>query len=285
MDSMRSLNRSLPRTSPQRRTQQHQQQNQPPPEDLLAAFKSAALSVTTLYRSAASLQIPARNAGYQEALEDILSFLDRENLGLGDGEGWRVRQWATERLDGNNTAQLESDEDEEEQPYEEKAEESTTVPIEAKESNHEEDLASSVELLPKEDEPVTNAARPTENRQTTPSLGSSSTFTFRSPQSLPSNYDKEISMDGVVSENGHESRQNDANGTTHTSSKHDSSPRHVRSRPPRSSHQRSSTSLRNGLGAGAGSKRRFPLGDFFDLSGINFDGRDGTDRASKRNRH
>jgi len=102
MDSMKSLNTSLPTSSTY----------QQPPEQLLQAFKAAALSVTNLYKSAVSDQGQARQAGYQDAIEDLLSFLDRENLGLGDGEGWKVRQWATERLDGTtNTAAGESDDE------------------------------------------------------------------------------------------------------------------------------------------------------------------------------
>src|SRR5699024_9868937 len=50
-----------------------------------------------------------RQAGYQEAIEDLLQFLDRENLGLGDGEGWSVRRWATERLDGSGVAASDDD--------------------------------------------------------------------------------------------------------------------------------------------------------------------------------
>lgn len=88
MDSMRALNTSLPTPPP------------PPPEQLLQAFKNAALSVTNLYKAAAADQSQIRHNGYQEAIADLLSFLDDENLGLQDGEGWRVRQWATERLDG-----------------------------------------------------------------------------------------------------------------------------------------------------------------------------------------
>lgn len=100
MDSMRSLNTSLPSTRP------------PPPEQLLQAFKNAALSVTNLYKSAVTDQNASRQAGYQEALEDLLSFLDRENLGLQDGEGWQVRQWATERYDGSAHPQGNESDDE-----------------------------------------------------------------------------------------------------------------------------------------------------------------------------
>lgn len=90
MDSMRSLNTSLPSSTSYSQ----------PPEQLLQAFKAAALSVTNLYKSAVTDQAQARQSGYQEAIEDLLHFLDRKHLGLGDGEGWQVRQWATERLDG-----------------------------------------------------------------------------------------------------------------------------------------------------------------------------------------
>ena len=87
---MRSLNGSLPPAYSSRPV---------PPEQLLQAFKTAALSVTNLYKAAVTDQNNSRAAGYQDALDDILRFLDSENLGLQDGEGWRVRQWATERYD------------------------------------------------------------------------------------------------------------------------------------------------------------------------------------------
>lgn len=101
MDSMRSLNTSLPSSTPYPQ----------PPEQLLQAFKTAALSVTNLYKSAVADQAQARQAGYQEAIEDLFNFLDRENLGLGDGEGWKVRQWATERADGTAATASDSDDD------------------------------------------------------------------------------------------------------------------------------------------------------------------------------
>ncbi|KAJ4993609.1 hypothetical protein SVAN01_00663 [Stagonosporopsis vannaccii] len=97
MDSMRSLNKSLPRTKQQ--------------PDVHQSFKNAALQLTNLYKSAVADVGRARSDGYQEALDDLLSFLDRENLGVGDGEGWRVRQWATERFDGSRHANSDEDDD------------------------------------------------------------------------------------------------------------------------------------------------------------------------------
>ena len=103
---MRSLDTSLPKS---RRRKQPSQ----PPEQIVQAFKSAALSVTNLYKTAANDQKIAREAGYQDALDDILAFLDQENIGLDDGEGWRIRQWATERLDGSPPLAAASDSEEE----------------------------------------------------------------------------------------------------------------------------------------------------------------------------
>ena len=71
MDSMRSLNTSLPGASPPK------QQTGESSEQLLAAFKSAALSVTTLYKTAAAKQSKARADGYQDALDELLTFLDK----------------------------------------------------------------------------------------------------------------------------------------------------------------------------------------------------------------
>lgn len=72
------------------------------PEQLLDVFKAAALSVTKLYKTSATAQTKARAEGYQDCLDDLLSYLDKENLGLDDGEGWKIRRWATERLDGRD---------------------------------------------------------------------------------------------------------------------------------------------------------------------------------------
>lgn len=83
------------------------------PEQLLDVFRTAALSVTKLYKSSITAQAKARGEGYQDCLDDLLQFLDKSNLGLGDGEGWKVRAWANERLgarDGSPQV-MESDDD------------------------------------------------------------------------------------------------------------------------------------------------------------------------------
>ncbi|RKU49389.1 hypothetical protein DL546_004829 [Coniochaeta pulveracea] len=85
--------------------------NSESPEQLLDAFKAAALSVTKLYKTSAAAQAKARADGYQDCLDDILSFLDKESIGLSDGDGWTIRKWATERLEGRDTATMDSDEE------------------------------------------------------------------------------------------------------------------------------------------------------------------------------
>ena len=107
MDSMRSLNTSLPGTSPPKQFPGE------PPEQLLQSFKAAALSVTKLYKTAAADLGRARAEGYQDALDELLAYLDKEDIGLSDGEGWKIRRWATERLDGRDpvSQNMESDDE------------------------------------------------------------------------------------------------------------------------------------------------------------------------------
>ncbi|KZZ87591.1 hypothetical protein AAP_05502 [Ascosphaera apis ARSEF 7405] len=112
MDSMRSLNTSLPSAPANNNNNNPHQPPAPapePPEELLQAFKTAALSVTTLYKNSVRGQAHARHQGYQEALEDVRAFLDRERLALDTFQGAKIRHWLNERIDG--TASPESDRD------------------------------------------------------------------------------------------------------------------------------------------------------------------------------
>ncbi|KAK8048899.1 hypothetical protein PG994_010629 [Apiospora phragmitis] len=72
------------------------------PEQLMDAFKNAALSVTKLYKTSAAAQTKARSDGYQDCLEDLLAFLEKQNIGLADGEGRQIRLWVNERYEGRD---------------------------------------------------------------------------------------------------------------------------------------------------------------------------------------
>jgi hypothetical protein len=286
MDSMRSLNTSLPRTSPRR--------NQQPPEELLSAFKAAALSVTNLYKNAASEQARSRAAGYQDALDDLLAFLDKENLGLGDGEGWSVRQWATERFDGAHSAARESDDDDEEQEEQprssspEVARKPTTAPITTQDQPQPEPSLVNTDIPSVQQHQQPQVARPDAT------VPQADTFTFRSSMSYPPpHHDREVDMD--ASSNPPTDSPNSPSSTNPLRLEVHSRRRNNHNRSNNSNTNNRIASINLGsLGSGAGSKRK-NLGDFFDISGLSFgtgnnnnnnnNGRDGSDRGGKRGRH
>ncbi|KAI9825010.1 MAG: hypothetical protein M1819_006521 [Sarea resinae] len=281
MDSMRSLNTSLPNpSSPNPRTAQ-------PPEQLLQAFKSAALSVTNLYKTAASDQARARQSGYQEALDELLTFLDKENLGLGDGEGWRVRRWATERLDGTGPHNT-SDSDDERETIEKRARSSSPV-IQRKQSV---DLRSRPTV--RSESPVRTDSAPPSIPTTTVSASQNSDitsrpeiFTFRSAHTYPQDATMEgLDQDGNASDGASQLPTQTSNAST-PSVRVELVPRHSRSGVRHSVHS-NRTSARSsapssGLGNGAGFKRRIPLDEFFDIGSFG-NGKDGFGGGGKRSR-
>lgn len=274
MDSMRSLNTSLPRTSPRR--------NQQPPEELLSAFKAAALSVTNLYKNAASEQARSRAAGYQDALDDLLSFLDKENLGLGDGEGWSVRQWATERFDGAHSAARESDDEEEEQ---EEHPRSSSPEVARKPAT----APATIQDLPQPESANTGIPSVQQQSQATRAdltVPQADTFSFRSSLAYPPpNHDREVDMD--ASNNPPIDSPNSSTSANPVRVEVHSRRRNNHNRSNNSNNNNRIASINLGsLGSGAGSKRK-NLGDFFDISGLSFgnNGRDGSDRGGKRGRH
>ena len=271
MDSMRSLNTSLPRMS------SSQRQASQPPEQLLQAFKSAALSVTNLYKTAASEQSQARAAGYQDALDELLAFLDKENLGLGDGEGWKVRQWATERLDSGVPGQNACDTDEE---SEEQKRARSSSPVVTRKSSQDELRQNQV---PRSDSPARTGSAPPSSgamrmnspgRQTRGSPTKTEAFTFRSSHSYPQTPD--VDMEAATN-NG---SQTPALRLEVLPKNSRNSPRHRQNGRP--SH-RTPTSITS-LGSGAGQKRKAPIQDFFDISGF-FSDKDGPTSNGKRGRH
>ncbi|KAF2458556.1 hypothetical protein BDY21DRAFT_370778 [Lineolata rhizophorae] len=280
MESMRSLNTSLPSASPRK---------QPPPEQLLQAFKTAALSVTNLYKTAASDQTRAHAEGYQDALDELLGFLDKEDMGLGEGEGWRVRQWIMERQQTEGRAQQTmADSDGDEEAEEERRARSSSPATASKP-----DALVNRQATPQRDQPTQRPA-PDEtarsesappnthsvvHRQTPPPPVPRGEFTFRQPPPTPMSSLQDLDLDSL-----------------------DFTPRHMRlevvsrahHRSPRHNRQAGAAGAgRNGssLGTGAGIKRKFPLGDYFDIGGLGLgngngkDGHNGGGGGGKRSRH
>ena len=285
---MRTLNTSLPRSpqnshanrhQPLRRRRRHAQQQQQqaaqqgqpqqPSAEVLQAFKAAALSVTQLYKTAASTEEEidrrAREAGYQDALDDLQDFLDQEELGLGDGEGWRVREWATRRHASMSSASKGEDVGMDDGGHRETRSESPaaaagkmTVDLVSPPSDAAE--ASRANSSPPASAP---AEIPAAGQQQLPSDYSTNTrsdiFTFRSPLPMPPTSDLDVN-----------STHANSTSNPHTL-RLEVLPKQARNAMVRHGH-----SGRNGnsLGYGAGAKRKFMLNDFFDISGVGGNGRD-----------
>ena len=275
MDSMRSLNTSLPR-SPRRK------RSNAPPEQLIQSFKTAALSVTNLYKIAAADQNRARQAGYQEALDDVLAFLDKENLGLDDGEGWKVRQWATERLDGSPPAPTGSDSDEDRGEIAKRARSISPV-LQRTTGQEEQPRQSSRSSSPVRavSAPIVPAALTQQNCSLSQAP---EVFSFRSAHPYPQDIDMQALDTASI---------NTSQSEPHLQTAISPAVRvEVVPRGSRGSHRngthanrhsaRPGTNARS-LGSGAGSKRRVNFGDYFDLGSLG-DGKDGPDRGGKRGR-
>ena len=274
---MRSLNTSLPGTSPPKL------QTGEPPETLLTAFKAAALSVTNLYKNAAADQGRARSEGYQDALDELLAFLDKEDIGLTDGEGWRIRRWATERLDGRDSVSQNMESDDE---TAEKTDRGSSPIIQRSQSvtrisstSHHARTASPART---ETSAAPTIPTPVSENPALNTIPPQTSFTFRSSHQYPQDADtilsdldlsdnpRGASLDGTVA-----SHAINATNTGITISR------------PRVRHNNHSSRLNQRAGSaiarGAGQKRKINFGDFFDIGNLGH-GKDGFGGGGKRGR-
>lgn len=275
---MRSLNTSLPGTSPPK---QQPQQGGEPPEQLLQAFKAAALSVTKLYKTAALDQTRARSEGYQDALDDLLSFLDKEDIGLSDGEGWKIRRWATERLDGRDSVSQNNESDDETvQPERGSSPVLRRTPSINRLSTRTASPARMETSAPPPSIPTTIL-----EHAPTPMLPPTSTFTFRSSHAYPQ--DTDMNSSDIESSDRERAQSLDATVVPHPP--HTPAAAITISRPGRSASRHNSQANRHNsrttsnIGRGAGQKRKINLGDFFDISNLGH-GKDGLGGGGKRGR-
>ncbi len=262
---MRSLNTSLPSNRSN------------PPEQLLQAFRAAALSVTTLYKTAAADQAQTRHAGYQDAVEDLLSFLDAEQLGFGDGEGWKVRQWATERLDqGSNPSVSAAMDTDEEKPEQDRAGSSSPLVGQGGEGDSGERPSSGH----RQSSPLTSTST------TAPSPDPSNTnipprtaFTFRSSFVPPQLSEIEMSSSEAESHPPPSTTSPNRGGTAVRVGVVPRMSRHRHSMNNGKSNPRSLGGL-SSLGAGAGFKRKIPFSEFFDIKGV-WNGQEGMNKRGR----
>lgn len=239
---MRSLNKSLPKTKRQ--------------PDVHQSFRTAALNVTNLYKTALADLERVRSDGYQEALDELLAFLDKENMGMTDSEGRRIRQWATERLDRAVPRHVTSDSEED---YLDEKRARSSSPVMGRNPSPEESRTN---------EPAADVTHMSDSVPPTIRMEATTTeedisplhhvFEFSSPQAYPS---------GPAADNAAIDMTASARRAFPTSrrSSNRSSSRNL---------QRSAAQNLFQLGGGAGQKRRL-MQDFFNVDGFN-DRRDGS---------
>lgn len=235
------------------------------PEELLDAFKAAALSVTKLYKTSAAANAKARADGYQDCLDDLLSFLDRQAIGLrGEGDGSVIRRWITDRQDGRES------EDETD-----KAETASSPELHRSASNSQlPTLQSDVPMRTDSAPPLAQPAPATPSvsavveepqvQETQFRVPTSDTFNFQSQIQYPQDSWLEIAnldlSDNRATNDG-AAQQNSSTAASFAVS------RSQRNRHG-SSGIRSGSRSSNALGRGAGTKRKLNLPEIFDLGSL-----------------
>lgn len=250
---MRSLNKSLPKTKRQ--------------PDIHQTFRTAALTVTNLYKDALADLDRSRSDGYQEAIEELLGFLDKENIGTGIGEGWRIRQWAAERLEG--TPKQPASDSEEDELDDKRARSSSPIMEHSIVLEDPRTSGSIVGAAHRSD----SAPPPVQTEATTVDADTSPlnhVFQFSGTHTYPSNNNNNIDATAV-------------SDFTSAARRAFPNPRRTSNRPSqRNLHRSAAQNAALQLGHGAGQKRRL-MQDFFNVDGFN-DRRDGSSGGPKRGR-
>jgi hypothetical protein len=223
------------------------------PEQLVDAFKAAALSVTKLYKISASAETKARSDGYQDCLEDMLGFLDREK----SGDLGRLRKWVTDRMDGRSDgiSQLQESDDDVE-----KAETASTPEIQRVRSGTPLARQSSpgharMDSAP----PVISMTVKRESEEPELVVPPQDVFSFRSTLAYPS----DASLNLANLDLSDVAARNDVNMAP--ASAVITTPRASRTR-----HAGNGRSASRQLGRGAGSKRKLNFAEIFDLASLGY---------------
>ncbi|KAM7221344.1 hypothetical protein V8F06_003312 [Rhypophila decipiens] len=253
--------------------------------DVLDAFRAAALSVTKLYKMSASAQARSRAEGYQDCLDDLLAFLDKENIGLSDGEGWTIRKWATDRQEPRDTiSQTMESEDEVEKPD---TSASASSPQLQRSSSVAPQPTARIDEHMRDSAPPTVAPAPSTTQSTTPIVEdveivvpSQDTFNFHSSIPYPS-HDPYISLANLDLSDSqtHSSNTSSWQGTTSTPTPNTPTiSRNSRLRNGRPSN-------RTAVNRMAGQKRKVNFAEFFDLDSSGHGNGKDMFGGGKRSRH
>ncbi|KAL8955153.1 MAG: hypothetical protein Q9183_006771, partial [Haloplaca sp. 2 TL-2023] len=214
-------------------------------------------------------------------------FLDKEHLGLSDGEGWKVRRWATERLEGNSTGAAATGSESDDEKGDSEKRPRSVSPLMHYKPTAPETHASREQQPPKHASPTKNTSTPAipQNPPQAPTSAPVSNptmppmFHFRSPH--PS---QDTDMTSSDISPASDPPQPDIISVPPIPTPPPTVRLEVLPRGPRTPHRhtnshpsrhntRSSTAntSKRSLGLGAGSKRRIDPSDYFP----DLDGRDG----------
>ncbi|KAK4665567.1 hypothetical protein QC763_402710 [Podospora pseudopauciseta] len=239
--------------------------------ELLDAFRAAALSVTKLYKTSAAAQTKSRADGYQDCLEDLIAFLDKENIGLSAGDvGSKIRKWAMDRSETRDTTppSIESDDETEKpEPAASSPQAQRTSPPAAQTS------VDRDEVQMRDSAPPVLATVPCPPSPIVEEVDfvvpTQDTFNFQSAHAYP--HDEAMRLANL--------NLSDANQASNHSTSNRTTPRNTRRRDVRPGR------TRRDLGQGAGHKRKMNLAEYFDLNGVDLGNGKDMFGGGKRTRH
>lgn len=239
--------------------------------ELLDAFKAAALSVTKLYKTSAQAQAKSRADGYQDCLEDLLSFMDRENIGLVNGEAQRARKWVTDRIEGRDATSppLESDDEADRSDahvLSSSPQMQRSVPVAAQ---RQKDIKDEARARDASAPPIlTTVAVPPRPAADEIDMVVPSQDTFNFQTSHPYPHDEALRLASL--------NLSDSQSVT---------PANTRTTPRNGRNRNGRIAARSSLGRGAGQKRKVNLAEIFDLGSLEHgNGRDMFGSGGKRSR-
>lgn len=241
--------------------------------------------MTNLYKTAVTDQTNTRQLGYQDAVEDLLAYLDKEGLGLQEGPGRKIRQWATSKIDGVDGGgnAMESDEDRVDTDKRERRSSSGSPPR----TSHDEIAMHDQPATEHTVQPSDRVPAPPRKEETCPpNSDRPPAFTFCAAQPLPN-----LDVTTQLAESSPSSNQPFNSPFIETSSSPISPPVRVevlnRNTRLQNRHMNSRHGARNSArdaGLITGTKRKLHLAEFFDISSIG-NVRDGVGGGGKRGRH
>ncbi|KAK0702606.1 hypothetical protein B0T21DRAFT_110022 [Apiosordaria backusii] len=239
--------------------------------ELLDAFRAAALSVTKLYKTSVAAQTKSRADGYQDCLDDLLAFLDKENIGVSAGDvGSKIRKWAMDRSETRDTTSpsLESDDEPEKpEPVTSSPQAQRTsppiiqAPIDRDEVQMRDSAPPVIATVPRPPSPIVEEVDFV--------VPSQDTFNFQSTHAYP--HDEAMRLANL--------NLSDANQTTPHNTSNRTTPRNTRRRDVRPGR------ARRDLGQGAGHKRKLNFAEYFDIGGVDIGNGKDTFGGGKRSRH